>query len=457
MPRRKFWVVLTTAAISAAVLAGCTPGMSGKAANTAAPNGGVQTDPAKLGKVTVHVLDYFTGGVDNSWMSQVVKQFEAKYPNITISRQSMAWGDVMQALPLKLKSNDPPDIVPANNGWQSLGTLVRGGLVLNLDSYATAYDWRSEVPQSILAEHEFSTDGKKMGTGSLFGMPVARSSMIEVYYNRKLLKQLNLGVPKTYNQFTSALAAAKNKGITPIALGNVEQVGITTPLFSVMNALGNQQTISNIIYSSGTGDLDSQQSGFPQAVSALSSWAKKGYFTKGFAAVAGQDAAQAFVDGKALFHLDYSGSLPLKPGQSKNIGAFILPRNDGRAPVATVSSATNFSVSAKTKHPAAAAAFLNFAASKTAAQAAVKLGTAPMLWPDVRPSTNDPLFADEVKNAAEITTNDSSVPYLDWTTPTLLTTIEVKMQDLLAGKTNTAGVISAAKNDDTKFVKTLAR
>ncbi len=109
----------------------------------------------------------------------------------------MAWGDVMQALPLKLKSNNPPDIVPANNGWQSLGTLVQGGLVLNLDRYAEAYGWRNAVPSSILAEHEFSTDGKTMGTGSLYGMPVARSSMIEVYYDRALLQHLGLDVPKT--------------------------------------------------------------------------------------------------------------------------------------------------------------------------------------------------------------------------------------------------------------------
>jgi len=75
---------LTAVTIAAVALAGCTPGTSSKVANTAPPSGGVVTDPAKLGNVTVHVLDYFTGGVDNSWMSQVVKQFQAKYPNIKV-------------------------------------------------------------------------------------------------------------------------------------------------------------------------------------------------------------------------------------------------------------------------------------------------------------------------------------------------------------------------------------
>jgi raffinose/stachyose/melibiose transport system substrate-binding protein len=437
-------------------LSACTPGASGSSTSQATA-GPVSTDPASLGTVQLQVLDYFTGGSDNAWMSAVVKAFHDKYPNITIKRTSLGWGDVMQALPLKLKSNNPPDIVPANNGWQSLGTLVQGGLVLNLDSAAQAYGWREQVPTSILQEHEFSTDGKQMGTGAVFGMPVARSSMIEVYYNRALLRQLGLSVPTTYSAFTDALAKAKAANITPIALGNVEQVGITEPLYSVMNALGQQQKISDLIYSQNSVSISDPATGFPQAVSTMKDWADKGYFTHQFAAVAGQDAAQQFVDGKALFHFDYSGSLPLKPGQSSKFGSFVLPRNDGGAPVATTSSATNFSVSAKSKHAAAAAAFLNFAASPAAAQLAVNLGVAPLLDPSVTADGKDPLFADDVHNAAQISSKNSSVPYLDWATPTLLTTIQTKMQDLLAAKASAQDVVNAAKSDDDAFKAKLAK
>ena len=135
------------AAIACLTVSACTPGVAGgsAAANTT-PSGAVTTDPAKLGNVTLNVLDYFTGGVDNTWMNDVVAAFEKKYPNITVKRQSITWSDLMQELPLKLKSPNPPDIVPPNQGWQSLGTLVQGGLVDNLDSYATAYGWDKNVP-----------------------------------------------------------------------------------------------------------------------------------------------------------------------------------------------------------------------------------------------------------------------------------------------------------------------
>src|ERR1700761_2569802 len=189
------------AAIGCLTVSACTPGVAGStAATNATPSGAVSTDPAKLGPTTLHVLDYFTGGVDNTWMNDVVAAFEKKYPNITVQRQSLDWTDLMQELPLKLKSSSPPDIVPPNNGWQSLGTLVQGGLVDNLSSYASAYGWNASVPSSIMREQEFSADGGQMGTGDVFGTPVAMSSAIEVYYNRSLLQQLGLTVPTTFTQ-----------------------------------------------------------------------------------------------------------------------------------------------------------------------------------------------------------------------------------------------------------------
>ncbi|WP_037915407.1 ABC transporter substrate-binding protein [Actinacidiphila yeochonensis] len=440
---------------TAALLAGCMPGTDAGAAANSGTAGPVATDPARMGDVTLQVLDAFSGGTDNAWMSAVVSAFEKKYPNITIKRTSLPWGDVMSALPLKLKSANPPDIVPANNGWQSLGTLVRGGLVLDLDNYAKAYGWKHSFPQSILSEHEFSPDGTEMGTGSMFGVPVARASLIEVYYNRALLKKIGAGVPRSFADFQADLAKAKKAGITPISLGNVEQAGLTEPFYSLMNSLGSPTAISDFIYSQGTAEVAA--TGLPQAVSSLKQWSDKGYLTKDYAGVAAADAAQDFVNGQGLFHFDYSGSLPLKPGQSKDFGSFVLPRADGGKPVATASSAANFSVAAKSKHADAAAAFLDFAASTRAAELAVANQTMPLLHPDVRAPAGDPLFTDDVAIARQVSEDGTSVPYLDWATPTLLDTLNAALQNMLAGKSTPASVVTAAEKNDAAFLKTLAR
>jgi raffinose/stachyose/melibiose transport system substrate-binding protein len=291
-----------------------------------------------------------------------------------------------------------------------------------------------------------------MGTGDLFGMPVALSSMIEVYYNRSLLQRLGLSVPTSYAEFTSDLAKAKQAGITPIELGNQGQTGITQPLYSVMDALGDQSAIQNLIYSQGQSTLDSQATGFPQAVSAMQQWAADGYFGRQFAGLPETNAETQFVQGQGLFHFDYSGSLPFtSAAQSKGFGSFILPRADGKPAVATLSSATELCVSSQSKHVAAAAAFLNYAASPAAAQFAVNLGTDPMLAPNVTLPASNPEFADEVANANLVTEHNSGVPYLDWATPTLFNTITVEMSEMLGGKTSVSSAISAVQADDSKF------
>jgi raffinose/stachyose/melibiose transport system substrate-binding protein len=436
------------------MLAGCMPGTAPAAGSNTAGSSAVATDPARMGKVTLHVLDAFSGGTDNAWMRATVAAFQRRYPNITVKRTSLPWNDLMAALPLKLRSADAPDIVPPNNGWQSLGTLVRGGLVRNLDGYAKAYGWTRQFPQPIMRESEFTAGGRQMGTGSVFGAPVARASLIEAYYNRSLLRRIGAQVPRSYADFTADLAKAHAAGITPISLGNVDQSGITTPLYSAMNALGSQRSISDFIYSQGHTGI--AQTGFPQAVSAMRQWSQKGYFGPGYAGTANQDAAQAFVDGKALFRFDYSGSLPLTTGRSAGFGSFVLPRADGGKPAATASSAAQFSIASKSKHPDAAAAFLNFAAGKQAAELAVQNGTMPLLHPDLSAPAGNPLLSDDVAVARQISADGTAVPYLDWSTPTLLTTIDTSMQSLLAGKTTASTVVAAADKDDSAFLKTLA-
>ncbi|MFJ3799808.1 ABC transporter substrate-binding protein [Streptomyces sp. NPDC090088] len=437
------------------LLASCVPGTTGAGTANSAGKGAVATDPAAMGKVTLNVLDTFSGGTDNTWMTSVVKTFEKKYPNITIKRTSMAWGDAMAALPLKLKSANPPDIVPPNNGWQSMGTLVRGGLLLNLDNYAKAYGWNKSFPQSILSQEEFSTDGKQMGTGSLFGTPVARASLIEVYYNRSLLKKIGAKVPTTLAEFEADLAKAKSAGITPVTVGNSDQNGVTQTLYSLMDAYGSQRKISDFVYSQN--DVGITRTGFPEAVATYKKWSDKGYLTEDYAGVASAAAAQSFVNGKGLFHFDYSGSLPLKTGQSKGFGSFVLPRADGGKAVATASAAANFSISSKSRHADAAAAFLDFAAGEQAAELAVENGTMPLLHPDVKATGEDPLLADDVAIAQGISADGTAVPYLDWATPTLYNTINTTMQSMLAGKSTEKAVVTAADRDAAAYVKTLGK
>lgn len=425
-----------------ALAAGCAPGSS--ATTSAPPSGSVVTDVSKIGNVTLTEYDFFSLGAEGAWWKDVIAGFEQKYPNIKIKRTTQSYDDTLKTLNLKMSGNDAPDLSPVNNGWQSMGTLVKGGRLLNLDNYSKAYGWSKRLPPSIAREHQFGVDGKSMGTGSLFGMPVARSTIIGVYYNRKKLAALGLSVPTTFSGFEAAAMAAKQSGQTPMVLGTLEQWSTTAPLFAVQNALGDKVKITDFAYSQGKVALAS--TGMTDAAGAMQRWAKEGLFTKDFSGVSSANAGEAFAKGTGVFRFDYSGSLPLTPQQRAGYGFFLLPRKDGGQPVATGATATNYSVSAKSKHPDAAAAFLDYVSSEATAALAVKNGLLPLLTTRQFKAT-DALSADETAAQAELDRTDSYVPFLDWSTPTFLDTLGAQTQQLLAQRITATQLVEAGQKD----------
>ena len=80
-------------------------------------------------------------------MSQLNKEFQAKYPNVTIKRVSRSFDDLKTTLRLALSGNQPPDVVQANNGRSDMGAFVKAGQLRPLDAYAEAYGWNDALPR----------------------------------------------------------------------------------------------------------------------------------------------------------------------------------------------------------------------------------------------------------------------------------------------------------------------
>jgi extracellular solute-binding protein len=195
--------------------------------------------------VTLNLTDFW-GAAEGEWIKQVITDFEKKYPNVKIQRKTEDWGQLNSTLNLQLQDAGGPDIATANNGWQSLGTLAKGGLVLNLDAYAKAYGWDRSVPTTIARQNQFSTDFKTMGSGSWFATPMARTSLIGLYYNADKLKSLGLQPPQTLADLEADAAKAKAAGQVPFEYGS--QDGSTTVLLGVQALLADKTKLNDYIY-----------------------------------------------------------------------------------------------------------------------------------------------------------------------------------------------------------------
>lgn len=449
---RRTFLGLAAGAVTVPVV-GCTPGGSGPSTGNPTRSSHVNTDPSSIASTTITVLDTWTDktSMQAQWVIAVNKAFAARYPNITIKRTSATFDDINKTLKLKLSDASPPDVVPANNGWQGIGTLAKAGLILNLDEYAKGYGWDTRIPKTIARQHQVTANGDQIGTGSFFGMPIAQGGFITVYYNREKLKKLGQQVPTTFDEFKGALAAAKKAGEVPLAIGTQDQWLSTTPLFALMNVFAPKDKISNFVYGiSGT----AAETGMKGAAAIFQQWAKSGYLPKNFAGTSGADSGQAFVEGTGVFYFYYSDSLPFKnTATADRFGTFLLP-TQGRPLQATGATNQNFSIASKCKSPDAAAAYLDFVSGKEAGDIAVKTGVTPFNGHFAAPADAGALLKDEIGELNAVQQTDGFVPYFDWASPTMLDTMGAQTQLLLAGRVTPDALVQACQKDYDAFRKT---
>jgi raffinose/stachyose/melibiose transport system substrate-binding protein len=429
--------------VAALALSACAPTASTPGAT--APTD-VSDDVAAAGEVTLKLSDFWTSA-EEEWILSLIEQFEETYPNVTIERTHEDWGQLTSTLNLQLQDAGGPDIASANNGWSSLGTLAKAGLVLNLDAYADLYGWDDKVPTTIARQNQFTTDFTTIGEGSWFATPPARASLIGIYYNADILDELGIDVPTTLDEFESAAAEVKDAGITPISYSGLD--GNTAALLGLQAIYGTEADINNFVY--GDESVTAEDTGLTDAAATLQEWGTDGWLTPSFEGIDYQTALADFVDGSAAFRFDYTGSLGLSGDALDQFGYIQLPQAaDDSTTVGVGAAPAAMVISAQTENPNVAAAFLNFLMSEEASQTAVDLGLVPMLNEVTIPEKLSQ--TGEANATATLDADNGYVPYFDWASPTMLDILTQNTQLLLAGKTTAEDLTTAVQADREAFL-----
>ena len=153
---RRGWLHAALPAALAMAIAACggTPGeeapdTSDQGADTPAQE--VKTDGFEdLGEVTLKVVSSEGSGGPRDAIRELTKQFEAKYPNVTVDVQFRDFASWIKQARLVAAGDDPPDVFAGNQGYQLDGELVKANLILPLDKYSEAYGWEeSFTPETL--------------------------------------------------------------------------------------------------------------------------------------------------------------------------------------------------------------------------------------------------------------------------------------------------------------------
>ncbi|WP_369202650.1 ABC transporter substrate-binding protein [Streptomyces sp. PU-14G] len=413
--------------------AACVPGTDGSgAAGAGTGAASAVPDPAKAGEVTLTVWDQQVRGGQNAAIERLNKEFEKTYPNVTIKRVARSFNDLKKTLKLALSGDDPPDVVQANQGYSDMVAFAHAGMLAPLDDYAGLYGWNTRFPQTLLNLNRVSADGKRFGTGRLYGVS-QEGEYIGVYYDKKVLRKAGVEPPRTWKEFTEALPELKEAGQLPVQFGNLDKYpAIHTFGLLQAQAAGSAGPVRETVFGRGKGfETDATR----EAARTLADWSEKGYVPKGANGKGYDDAAKQFADGKGAFLVTGTWQLAdLRKTMGDDLGFMPPPPDSGAQPVTTGGEGLPWSVTSKSDHPEVAAAYLDFLTSSHASNVLTEEGVLPVVpGAAARKLDADSAAGQMVAGWEALNEADGLVPYLDYTTPTFYDTLSADLQGVLSG------------------------
>jgi raffinose/stachyose/melibiose transport system substrate-binding protein len=450
-------VVLTLATVLVAACAG--PGAVSTGAASSASNAGASTAPStsaaaagpNCGTAPVKLNAYFETGFDLPF--KLSEEFTKQFPNVTWDIKQDQFTNLMSATPRLLSGDNPPDLIRL----PSMVTLVKDGLLKNLDEYVTAFGW-DKFPPAQLAQNRVGTDGTR-GSGSLYAAGL-NYSLTGVFYNKKLAQQIGMTAPpKTVAEFEDLLAKAKTARLQPIMMWNATASGggLAFPLQNLMAAYGPTQPINDWIFQKAGATIDTPTN--LTAAQHLQQWVKAGYFPKDVNAIEYTDANSRFGKGQGVFMFngDWQNAVYDKD-MSSNVGFFVFPPGEASGSLAAMSAPLTYGIAAKAKNADCAAFFFNWVATNgKAREIDVAVGGSNpggppdlTLPPAAASVTNETLAAgaDVAKDngAMDFIANATGSIFAQGWTP--------ELQKVVGGKQDAAGLLKAVQ---AQYAKELAR
>ena len=433
----------TPAGSSQTVQPSVTPNASATAAGSTAPSFDTTTP------VTLSEWDTESEPGPSGEMDALNTAFHVAHPNVTIKRTSKAFDDYVATIKLAASAPDAPDVYQGNEGYSVDAALVKAGLIVPLDDYSRAYGWDTRFGSAATLDVlRWSQDGTTWTKGPLWGI-AQKAEVLGVFYNKSQIGKLGLSVPTTFDEFQKSLAAAKTANVNGITVGGLDGWPLGH-IFMMLQALSEDPAkIRDWTFAVKGSTFD--DAGTQQAAAVMQDWASKGYFAKGFAGIGQPKAAAQFAAGEGLYFLTGPWENGTFQPMGANVGWFALPGPTAGASPTTGSLSIPYHISAKSKYPDIAAAYIDFITSPKAADTVASKGDLPAA-PLADPSAVDPAssLAAIIKGFEDKSGGGSLTPYLDWASPTMGDTLFGDLQKLTASKMTPAEFTADVQKDWSK-------
>jgi len=284
---KKFSFVLSLC-LMILMLAACgsSPAKNGQAANGTSASGE---------KVKISIWHNFSGqDLRAQTMRGIIEQFKKDHPDIEVDEQAIPNDGYRPRLKTVAAAGEMPDLFimwPGSMTEEFLSGDVIQPINELLDSKP---DWKNGfLPNSFSG---FTFDG------NTYAAPTALSPTSFLYYNKGILDQYGIAVPKTWNQLIAAIQTLKQNKITPIALGNkAAWPAQSSILSSLADRITGTDWFLNAAAQKGAKFTDPQ---FVDALNHLKQLSDLGAFQDGSNSIDTTQAEQLFAKGQAAMMID---------------------------------------------------------------------------------------------------------------------------------------------------------
>lgn len=418
--------------------------------NAAATSGATGPSANKGGKLVL--WDTATSGTQKGVIETLAKEFEKDHPGVSIEHKAYPFDELQKTLQRAITSGKGPDIAQINNGENSMGPLVRAKLLVPLEKYDRQYGWSRKFSPALLARNRYTDDGKTFGEGTLWGVS-QNGEIVGFYYNRKMLQENGIQVPKTFADLEKAMDTLKSKHVTPLVFGNLDKFPAIHLYGSIEGALAPQRAyLDKLIYRQGNESFDTQP--MKQAAARLQDWVKRDYLIKNYSGIGEADAWKIFAAGKGAMLLQGSwlaGDLAKAMGD--NVGFFATPSQNSQPALYVGGVGIPYGVIKTTKDPDMAAKFIDFLVSDRAVELMIKSNTLPAIQVPNGMLKQGTLSGDLYAAWNKANKENRIGHYMDWATPTFYDTLTANLQLLLADKETPDAFTRALEKDYAKFLK----
>jgi raffinose/stachyose/melibiose transport system substrate-binding protein len=381
----------------------------------------------------------------------LAEEFAAQNEGVTVEHQGFETGQLDDQLQRAIQSGEGPDISQINNGENSMGPLVRAGLIVPMDDYAEQYGWNDLLSPGLIARNRYTEDGTTIGEGTLWGVS-STAEIVGFYYNKQIFADNGVEIPETFADLEAAMQTFKDAGVTPLVFGNLDPWPASHLFGEILGTMTTREYLDGLIYRQGNKSWETDE--IKQAAAKLQEWKQNGYLLQGFEGISPDDAVSLFAAGQGAMLMQGSWDAPNVAVQmNENAGFFLMPPQEAGGTVLHVGGVgIPYGITQNAENPDLAAEFINFLVSKRALELMVEQSALPgqtvpaeMIMPDTL--AGDLYTAWNAANEA-----DAIGHYLDWATPTFYDTLNAELQRLLGDQTTPEAFAQALQADYARFL-----